>query len=242
MEFNHNIEFKADAIFLGDMEVDKVFIGDELLYEYVEKTYEEDMFVFETDSTIPSDIYFRVWDSKDGNLFSKMSFQPDTLYELKTNGLTGIQNTGDGFIKNVLWFPKSPDLNSLGYGYMGGIYKFNAPLMNTAKVSDFYNFLSGSQAIELVIGELDFSSANDLNMIFNGAMFEKINGNISNLKKSLNLDSTRNIGRDTAVKFINAAIDTDNTQTLTFNSNVYNRLTEEDIASATAKGWTVISA
>ena len=67
---------------------------------------------------------------------------------------------------------------------------------------------------------------------------ENISGVISNLKINMYL-GTCPLTAESAMVFINGAVDVGATRTLTLNSSTFEQLTEEQIAVATSKGWTI---
>jgi hypothetical protein len=69
-------------------------------------------------------------------------------------------------------------------------------------------------------------------------------GGITNLKVDLNLQWLPNLNAESVDNILNKANDLtgNSTQTITFNSAVYNTLTEEQKSLATSKNWTLASA
>lgn len=73
----------------------------------------------------------------------------------------------------------------------------------------------------------------------NCVSLENIIGPIYNLKTSTHLDVCP-LTNNSAMTFINGLSTVGETQNITFNSNTYDTLSEEQLATATSKGWTVV--
>lgn len=67
---------------------------------------------------------------------------------------------------------------------------------------------------------------------------ENVSGVISNLKENLSLKQSP-LTVESAMVFINGVVDVEATRTLTFSTSTFEQLSEEQIAVATSKGWTV---
>lgn len=110
----------------------------------------------------------------------------------------------------------------------------------TSQVTTFnYMFEHCNNLIELRCN-LDFSSATSTESMFsNCTSLTDIKGSISNLSVSIDLHYSP-LTNESAMLFINALTEVEETQTITFNATTYDTLTEEQIAIATSKGWDVL--
>lgn len=113
---------------------------------------------------------------------------------------------------------------------------------NTPSVVNF-NYMFGARTTlkEIKFGILDFASATDV-----GGMFHACNalttftGEVRNLKLSLDLGFSP-LTVESAMVFINGLAEVETAQTLRLKSTTYEQLTPEQIAVATARGWTITS-
>lgn len=99
-----------------------------------------------------------------------------------------------------------------------------------------------SQLTTFLFGNLDLA-----NLVANVNSFDRcynlttIRGNITGIKRNVYL-SDAPLTNDSAMVFINGLSEVSDTKTITFKSTTYSTLTEEQIALATSKGWSVVSA
>lgn len=85
-----------------------------------------------------------------------------------------------------------------------------------------------------------FLNANDLdNMFFDCTSLTDIGGRINGIKLDLDLSSSP-LTNDSAMVIINGLSDVEETRILQLKAETYDTLTEEQIAVATSKGWTVV--
>lgn len=113
---------------------------------------------------------------------------------------------------------------------------------NTPSVTNF-NYMFGARTTleEIHFGVLDFASATDVSNMFHACRaLTTFTGEVRNLKLSLDLGFSP-LTVESAMVFINGLAEVEITQTLRLKSTTYEQLTEEQIAVATAKGWTVTS-
>lgn len=95
------------------------------------------------------------------------------------------------------------------------------------------------------IPSLDFSSATNINNMFNGCASLIVIGEVSNIKISgINLNQAPCLNHDTLMRFLNALYDyasegSSATYTLTLGAANLAKLTDEEKAIATNKGWTL---
>lgn len=113
---------------------------------------------------------------------------------------------------------------------------------NTPSVVNF-NYMFGARTTlkEIKFGILDFASATDVGYMFHACnALTTFTGEVRNLKLSLDLGSSP-LTAESAMVFINGLAEVETAQTLRLKSTTHEQLTPEQIAVATAKGWTVVS-
>lgn len=76
-------------------------------------------------------------------------------------------------------------------------------------------------------------------MFYNCNSLSNVTGKISNLKVDLDIHYSP-LTNSSAMVFINGLSEVEETKNLTFNSTTYDELSEDQIALATSKGWSVI--
>ena len=115
------------------------------------------------------------------------------------------------------------------------------PQFNTANVTDMISMFGGCLSLTTVP---QFNIANVTSM---GAMFVSCQslttlGGLTGLKIDLNLSYSSKLTVDSVMNVItNAADMTTNPKTLTLHADVFKKLSQEQIATATAKGWNIAS-
>ena len=113
---------------------------------------------------------------------------------------------------------------------------------NTENGTIFQELFYGCSNLQELIVNFDFSKASAFtNWMYNCSKLKTIRGSISNLKISVSMSMVP-MDNESAMLFINGVTDVEDEQTLTFKSSTYSTLTDEQIAIATAKGWSVVSA
>lgn len=274
----HNKEFKADCIYLGDIEIDALYIGDECLYR-VEKDEPEpdnDKLVLQLADNI-SEISLCINDKQ--TTYSDLT--PGSVVTIETGDLTScfkmFYNQFNN-IKNIIAIPDTSNVTTMS-NMFSNIFldSFNNVLqtLDTHNVTDmssmFESTIPFNTYYDLDLTNFDTSRVENMNYIFHNwcginlklgvfdvsalnwelsstgsALFtfigcENITGEIKNIKKSISISKADNLTRESALVFINGLvpIEDNDTQTLTFKADVYNRLLPEDIALATEKGWTI---
>ena len=117
-------------------------------------------------------------------------------------------------------------------------------LFDTSRVTTMYSMFSG--CIKLTsIPLLNFSNVTNVSSLFNSTMFYNCKlltnlGGFTGLKVNLGLQYSPKLTVDSVMNIINYAADmTSNPQTLTLHQDVFNKLSQEQIATATAKGWNI---
>lgn len=142
-------------------------------------------------------------------------------------------------------FPDYDFSNAENLDYAFASCKFKTvPPIKTGKCTGFYCTFQSCSNLETV-EEIDFSSVT--NSMYLDSVFEYCT-KLANLtitgviQTDINWYSNNSLTRDSLLSVINALKDysgTSTTKTFSVNSEAFARLTEEDIATATLKGWTV---
>ena len=93
----------------------------------------------------------------------------------------------------------------------------------------------------LKLGEWDLNNVTSFSNLFsNCSKLTDVTGVISNIKYSISIKNSP-LTNQSAMVFINGlSSEITSTQTITFNATTYDTLTEEQIALATSKGWSVV--
>lgn len=105
-------------------------------------------------------------------------------------------------------------------------------------------FCKASRLVTLDIAGAEFTGAvqngsNNPVFIYNNAL-ENIIGPVSGIRFDIDLSSASKLTPESAMVIINGLAQTDTALKLRLHRNVYDKLTPEQIAIATAKGWTVM--
>lgn len=115
-----------------------------------------------------------------------------------------------------------------------------SPKININNAQLLFN---GRGAIENIIGELDFSfigNANSQNAAFNGCnSLKEIRFTKESIKYNLSFTQSSQLSDESIQSILDGLANVSTTQTLSLNSAVYAKLTEEQKQSATDKGWTI---
>lgn len=169
--------------------------------------------------------------------------------------------------KDLIFMPKvdTSNADNMTAMFSGCINLLQVPLLNTANVVHFdemfYNCssltvvpqfnTSSLYSAQLMFGGcsklvkiplLDFTKAEQLRYMLSACSELMELGGFSNLSVSLDLSSSRKLTAESLMNVINEAKDLSNTggtATLTLGSTNIAKLTEEQIAIASAKGWTL---
>ena len=112
----------------------------------------------------------------------------------------------------------------------------------SAVTSMSHMFNSCSALTTLDLSNFDTSAVTSMSYMFNGCTkLTTVTGTISGIATFLSLSSCP-LTNESAMVFINGLAEVTTAQTITFSATTYATLTEEQVAVATAKGWTVASA
>lgn len=112
-------------------------------------------------------------------------------------------------------------------------------LSNDVGCGDMFAWDSNLQELKFSIFNLSNQNHNkSWGIFYYTPALKDVTGIITNLKDSISLSHSP-LTRESALVFINGTSSVNTTQTLTFSSYTYSQLTDEDIAIATARGWSV---
>lgn len=134
--------------------------------------------------------------------------------------------------------------------YMGSMFKdcfalteLDLRSFNTSMVGSMAEFLSGcSNLTTLKLSLLDLSKVSYAPSAFSTCVhLTNIIGTITGIKFDINLIGSSFLTNASAMVFINGLANVDTAKTISFHKNTYLTLTEQQIAIATSKGWTVAS-
>ena len=115
------------------------------------------------------------------------------------------------------------------------------PLLNVSSATNMNSMFCYCGKLKTV-PLLNVSSATNMRSIFDFCNSLTNLGGFTGLKVVLDLSSSSKLTVDSVMNVINNAADmTPWTSTLTLHKNVFNKLTEEQIATASAKGWNIAS-
>lgn len=111
------------------------------------------------------------------------------------------------------------------------------------KLSNATLLFNGRISLEEVIGELDFSGITAVNVQsnpFNGCTsLAEIRFTKESIKYNLSFTQSSQLSDESIQSILDGLANVSTTQTLSLNSGVYAKLTEEQKQSATDKGWTI---
>lgn len=97
----------------------------------------------------------------------------------------------------------------------------------------------------LIFGNFDISTAEaagkTYSMYYDCSALKNVSGNITGIKNSFSLGDSP-LTNASAMVFINGLAEVSATKRITFKATTYNTLTEDQIAIATSRGWSVASA
>lgn len=103
-----------------------------------------------------------------------------------------------------------------------------------------YMFFDMEDMITLNIANWDFSNvASMFRMFYSCNGLQNVIGPIKGIKFDVDLKYSEQLTHDSAMVFINGLAEVEDTKTLTFDYRVKNKLSEEEIAIATSKGWSI---
>ena len=129
-------------------------------------------------------------------------------------------------------------LVSMDYMFDSCINMIEAPYFSTEGMARMNHSFFMCQQLE-TIPLYDMSNVVQAEHMMYGCYNLKNIGGFVNLKVNMDLSTSRYITRESMLNVIKYLVDDGYDHTLTIHQNVYDRLTEEDIAMATGKSWTI---
>lgn len=241
---NHNKEFKADYIFLGQELISALAVGKNMLYR---NTTPENLFVFEKNP-----------ERNDTKMFINtggMGHQFDIIHkgnnicevEVDIETYQYVQLMFDNLIHKILHYPnfKTYYNDSLGAytQWMNNDYitYMNLPYIDTENVDLNMCIYMFSELEYVRFKELNLINYTHLATLFNSCpKLKRIDGVISNIAHSMVIDKSP-LDYTTTKKLINALLKSEGYVYIHLSAYSYNLLSEEDIAIATERGWSVLS-
>lgn len=115
-----------------------------------------------------------------------------------------------------------------------------SPKLKPTRISLAFN---GRYSLEEIVGELDFSevSENYQNNTFNGCTsLVEVRFTQESIKYNLSFTQSSLLSDESIQSIIGGLANVEITRTLSFHSDVYNKLTDEQKEAASNKGWTVV--
>lgn len=114
---------------------------------------------------------------------------------------------------------------------------------DTSNVDDIRQMFSSCTVLHtLVLGNFDFSKCSSYSTIFwKCNNLANVSGSVSGIKYNIDFKYSP-LTNESALLFINGLNNIVSSRTITFKSTTFSNLTEEQIALATSKGWSVVSA
>lgn len=160
------------------------------------------------------------------------------------NSLYGLCN-GSHNLKNA-WVYNSIYHNVVQYGGMfancTALESVNVITDMDYPISGFNDVFKNSSHLSCINYNINLGNVNTLSNTFLGCTsLTEIHGGWSNLRASVDLSDCP-LTNDSAMKLIDATVSVSSTKTLTFKASTYSTLTSSQIATATSKGWSVVSA
>lgn len=117
----------------------------------------------------------------------------------------------------------------------------DASNFDTRNLADFNSMFSNCDELTTLYANIDFSKAyTDLSLFHSDYQLTNIVGRFSNIKQSFFIESSPNLTVNSLMVIINGLATVTETRRLTLSRTSYDSLTNEQIAIATSKGWTVI--
>lgn len=118
----------------------------------------------------------------------------------------------------------------------------SAPKLDTSKVNNMNGMFSHCTSLKSV-PLLDISKVDMMSYIFSECSSLTNLGGFTGLKMDLDLSSSPLLTTDSVMNVINNAADmTSNPQTLTLHQDVFNKLSQDQIANSGTKGWNIAAA
>ena len=187
---------------------------------------------------------FKNWDDSQTGLMSKFRNDKNLVFcpLVDTSKANNMQSMFSGCV-NLIQVPLIDTSSVVHFDDM--FYNCNSlttiPQFNTSSLYSANLMLAGCSKL-ISVPLLDFTKAEQLRSMLLACSELVELGGFTNLSVNLDLSSSRKLTADSIMNVINEAKDlsgTGGTATLTLGSTNIAKLTEEQIAIATSKGWTI---
>ncbi len=167
-----------------------------------------------------------------------------TIPQLDTSNVTNMSS----MFSNCSYITSIPQLDTSKVTNMGSMFSgcsslTSVPLFDTSNVTDMYRMFSYCSNL-ITIPRLDATSLTTAASMF-GEYYYPLNkfttfGGLTNLKIDLDMSSCNALTKESLLNVFNEAADvTSSPKTLTLGTKNLNKLTDEEKAIATNKGWTL---
>ena len=178
-----------------------------------------------------------------------MSYMFSYCYSLQTIPLLNVSNVTN--MNHMFYYCKKlqtvPLFDTSNVNDMVGMFLnctslTTVPQFDTANVINMNYMFSYCQSLTSV-PLLNVSNVTDMGYMFNYCDSLTNLGGLTGLKMNLYLDNSPKLTVDSVMNVINNAADmTSEPKTLTLHQDVFNKLTQEQITTATSKGWNIAAA
>lgn len=120
--------------------------------------------------------------------------------------------------------------------------ELDVSMFDTSAKTDISSMFDGCSSLETLKLNFDLGKNTGGNIFNSCNELTNVIGEIKNIKVSINLKWSSKLTPESCMVFINGLSDEVEGKTLTFHADAYDRLTEEQLAVATSKGWSVVKA
>lgn len=140
------------------------------------------------------------------------------------------------------------NFNTKNVTHMGGMFcgmpirELDVSSFDTGKVENMNSMFSGCYLLRtLNIGNMDVSNVTDMGWWVAGTNYlSTIKGTITGIKCDVDFTGSP-LSKASALIFLNGLEEVEETKTISFKTATYNTLTDEQLAIATARGWSVVA-
>jgi len=174
--------------------------------------------------------------------FRKAEFVNSKIINVKSldNGFTRLYSLSS--IKNMIDNMQFNSLNNMRYCFQDSCILENIEYIDTSLVTNFQHCFYNDFNLK-TIENLDFYSATNVDAVFSNCINLIAINNVENIKiNGINISSCVLLNHDTLIRFLNALYNYSNseeTYAIIFGATNLAKLTDEELAIAQNKGWTV---
>ena len=147
-------------------------------------------------------------------------------------------NLTDDELSKILHYNDTANCTSLSNTFQNCSTLTKIPLINTSNVTQMNSTFYGCTNLKY-LPALDVGKVNSLTSLFSSANTNLEEIHFINIKGSFRCSQSTKFTREALVEIIGNLVDVGASRTLTIGSTNLAKLTEDDIAVATAKGWTI---